>query len=213
MVKHVVVIASGHMTDYNKFTDVLASADVIIAADGGLNHLKKMNIPPTIMLGDFDSIDSIDAFKKYFPKAEVKVFEVRKDYTDSELAIRTAIEYNPEQITLLAVTGNRLDHSLANVMLLKTIYDAGIAGVILDEDNIIRYTEQNIILTGEIGSNMSLVPVGSSVTGITLKGFEYPLNDATLEFGSTTGISNVFSKESASIEIKSGRVLILQSSD
>lgn len=213
MAKHIVVIANGHMSDYKRFAAVLASADVIIAADGGLNHLKKMDIAPTLMLGDFDSIDSLDDFRKYFPKAEVHSFEVRKDYTDSELAIRTAIEYQATKITLLAVTGSRLDHSLANIMLLKLIYDAGIIGELINEDNVIRYTEKTIDLIGEVGSNMSIVPVGEEVSGITLSGFEYPLEDATLAFGSTTGISNVFAKERATVAIKSGKALVFQSRD
>lgn len=213
MPKHIVVIANGHMSDYERFTTVLASADVIIAADGGLNHLKRMGVSPTLMLGDFDSIDSLEDYKKHFPTAQVQAFDARKDYTDSELAVRTALEYHPTKVTLLAVTGSRLDHSLANIMLLKVLYDANVTSELINEDNVIRYTEKTIELEAEIGTNMSLLPVGEAVTGITLSGFEYPLEDATLNFASTTGISNVFAKERAKVEIKSGKVLVFQSRD
>lgn len=212
-VNHVIIVANGQMSDYKRFKEYLEGADLIIAADGGLKHLSQMDIAPTLMLGDFDSIDSIGEYRKQFPKAKTISFEERKNYTDSEIAVRKAIAYQPDRITLLAVTGNRLDHTLVNVTLLKLIYDAGIQGVIINEDNEIRYTESPIVLTGDVGSNMSLVPVSDVVTGITLKGFEYPLDNAKLYYGSTLGISNVFAKEEGSIHFRNGQLLILQSRD
>ncbi len=211
--KHIVVIANGAMDDYDYFKQVVVEADYIIAADGGLKHLDKMDVSPTLMLGDFDSIESIAYYKERFPEAEIKTFEIRKDYTDSELAVRLAIDYKPRKITLLGVTGSRLDHTMANVTLLKLIYDAGIEGVIVNEHNRVRYSEASMKLGGEIGTNMSIVPLSEEVSGITLSGFEYPLFEATLTFGSTTGISNVFAEEQAEVEIRSGRMLVLQSRD
>jgi len=211
--KHIVVIANGAMDDYDYFKQVLIKADYIIAADGGLKHLDKMDVSPTLMLGDFDSIESIAYYKERFPEAEVKTFEIRKDYTDSELAVRIAIDYKPSKVTLLGVTGSRLDHTMANVTLLKLIYDAGIEGLIVNEHNTVRYSEASMKLGGEIGTNMSIVPLSEEVSGITLSGFEYPLFEATLAFGSTTGISNVFAEEQAEVKIRSGRMLVLQSRD
>jgi thiamine pyrophosphokinase len=201
------------MVDYDQFSGILKGADLIIGVDGGLNHLGKMGIAPSLMMGDFDSIESIETYKKIYPNADVKTFDARKDFTDSELAVREAINYRPDKIVLLSVTGNRLDHTLANMSLLKLIYDAGVEGVIIDGSNEIRYMEDELVLQGVVGSNMSLLPLSKEVTGINLEGFDYPLVDATLQYGSTTGISNVFVKEVGRIKIKSGRLLVIQSRD
>lgn len=211
--KTVVIVANGHMTDYEKFAALIANADSVIGVDGGLKHLEKMGVTPTLMMGDFDSIDSIEYYSALFPKATIKTFEARKDYTDSELAVREAIKLLPDRIVLLSVTGNRLDHALANMSLLKLIYDAGIEGVVIDECNEIRYMEDELTLKGEVGTNMSLIPLSDVVKGINLDGFDYPLINATLKYGSTTGVSNVFVKEFARITIDSGRLLVIQSRD
>lgn len=211
--KHVAVVANGSINAYESFVEILKLADVIIAADGGLKHLEKMNVAPSLIIGDFDSIDSLAYYEKLFPMAEVRAFEVRKDYTDSELAVRIALDYQPETVTLIGVTGTRLDHTFGNLSLLKILYEAGVEGVIIDDHNQIRYIETELTLKAEIGTNMSIVPLSDNVTGITLEGFEYPLNDATLEFGSSTGISNVFAKTTGRIVIKAGRAFVLQSRD
>jgi len=211
--KHVAIVANGDMKDYDRFRDVLSKVDLIIGVDGGLKHLEKMAIQPTIMMGDFDSIESLEFYKKIFPKAEIQTFEIRKDYTDSELAVRKLIEMKAERAVLLGVTGSRLDHTLANISLLKVLYDAGVKGSIVNEDNVIHYTEDKLNLEAEIGTNMSILPMSDKVTGIYLDGFEYPLENATLTYGSTTGISNVFAKEEASIRIESGRIVVMQSRD
>lgn len=211
--KHVAVVANGSINTYKTFIEILKTADVIIAADGGLKHLEKMNVPPNLIIGDFDSIESLSYYEALFPLAEVRTFEVRKDYTDSELAVRIALEYKPELVTLIGVTGTRLDHTFGNLSLLKILYEAGVEGVIIDDHNEIRYIERELNLKAEIGTNMSIVPLSDRVTGITLEGFEYPLNDATLEFGSSTGISNVFARTRGKIVIKTGRAFVLQSRD
>lgn len=213
MCKHVAIVANGDMKDYDRFREVLSKVDLIIGVDGGLKHLEKMAIQPTIMMGDFDSIESLEFYKKIFPKAEIQTFEIRKDYTDSELAVRKLTEMKAERAILLGVTGNRLDHTLANISLLKVLYDAGVKGSIVNEDNVIHYTEDKLDLEAEIGTNMSILPMSDKVTGIYLDGFEYPLENATLTYGSTTGISNVFAKEEASIRIESGRIVVMQSRD
>ena len=76
------IVGAGDFEDfsYNK-------SDFIIAADGGYDHLKKINIKPNILLGDFDSIESIpdDRQKK------IK-FDTQKDFTDLYAAIQIGIK-------------------------------------------------------------------------------------------------------------------------
>jgi thiamine pyrophosphokinase len=55
--------------------------------------------------------------------------------------------------------------------------------------------------------------VTPTVRGVTLQGLSYPLEDHTLEMGTTLGISNYFSESWAQIKILSGTLLVIRSMD
>ena len=116
-----VIIANGDLEYTNDIIGVIKDAQLIISADGGARHLRILNILPHVMIGDFDSIHPED--KQFFKEKQVKTltFPPRKDHTDSELCVSWALENNATQITLLGVTGTRLDHTLANIFLLKKL--------------------------------------------------------------------------------------------
>jgi thiamine pyrophosphokinase len=116
-------------------------------------------------------------------------------------------------ITMLAATGTRLDHTLANVLLLVPLADAGICVRIMDAHNEICLVKDRLELSGNPGDLVSLIPLTATVTGVTLTGLSYPLRDQTLRIGTTLGISNFFSESAAQISIKSGTLLVIRSMD
>jgi thiamine pyrophosphokinase len=65
-------------------------------------------------------------------------------------------------------------------------------------------------LEGYTGQITSLIAISTDVQGITLKGFEYPLNNATLPFGSSRGVSNLLRTDKGLITLKSGTLLCVQ---
>jgi thiamine pyrophosphokinase len=62
-------------------------------------------------------------------------------------------------------------------------------------------------LTGKPGDVVSLIPLFGNVEGITTLGLEYPLNDESLAFGATRGVSNVLVQEQAEVNIRQGLIL------
>jgi thiamine pyrophosphokinase len=64
-------------------------------------------------------------------------------------------------------------------------------------------------LDGKPGDTVSLIPLGGDTEGITTQWLEYPLEDETLYFGSTRGISNVLLDENATVFIKKGLLLCI----
>ena len=88
-------------------------SDFIIAADGGYDYLKKINVTPDILLGDFDSIKSIPD-----PKQKKIKFKPEKDFTDIYAAIRFGIKSGCKIFHIYGALGKRFDHSLANIQLL-----------------------------------------------------------------------------------------------
>lgn len=84
-----------------------------------MEFFRRTGIVPDVIIGDFDSVnaDTLDFFKKKNDIEWTKLNPV-KDDTDTEAAIRLAIEKGAQSITLLGATGSRIDHVLANIELL-----------------------------------------------------------------------------------------------
>ncbi|MBU8848644.1 MAG: thiamine diphosphokinase [Desulfobacterales bacterium] len=208
-----VIIASGDLEYTNAILRVIKDAQLIISADGGAGHLRKLNILPHVMIGDFDSIHPDD--KQFFKEKKVKMltFPSRKNHTDSELCVSWGLENNATDITLLGVTGTRLDHTLANIFLLKKLAEQNIPARIINKNNEIHIVTSFLELKGRPNDFLSIIPVTRQVSGITLKGLEYPLVDATLEMGSCLGISNSFKEAVASVSIEKGILIVTKSTD
>ena len=192
-----VIIGNGTICDYDYIKSKLYDDDYIICADGGLKHIEKLGIEPDIAIGDFDSAP---------PTAQnCKVYPVRKDFTDGELAVNYAIEKGYEEILLIAMTGERLDHTLTDIFLLSK--KKGMR--LIDDKNEIMVVTDNLEITGSEGKTLSIIPVFGNLEGIATTGLEYPLNNETLYFGQSRGNSNVVIADVCTIEVKSGIGLII----
>ena len=118
--KHIVIVVGGSIDDEMAAELIRKEQpDVCMAADSGMNFFYRNRICPDVIVGDFDSVSSeaLEYFKT-IPDIEWKVLNPVKDDTDTESAIRLAIEQGAERITLLGATGTRLDHVLGNIELL-----------------------------------------------------------------------------------------------
>lgn len=200
-----VIVGNGEVDETMK--KELPKGAYVICADGGFKHMKKLGMKPDIIIGDMDSADlNTDEFKTI-------VYPVRKDFTDSEISVDYALENGFDEIIMLGFTGTRLDHTLTNFFLLKKISDCGKRGIIVDKHNKIYYAEKETVIYGGRGDIVSLIPVGGDVSGITTEGLEYPLNNETLEFGKSRGVSNVMTADVCRITKKSGIAMIIKSKD
>ena len=106
-----VIIGNGDIKDYKYIKSKISADDFVICADGGLRHIENLDIKADVAIGDFDSADIDEEITHY-------VFPVDKDYTDGELAVNYAVENGYDDILLIAMTGQRLDHTLSNFFLL-----------------------------------------------------------------------------------------------
>lgn len=208
-----VIIASGNLDNSDKILDLIKEASLIICADGGARHLRRFNILPHVLVGDFDSIDNAD--KLFFQQSGVKLlsFPADKDKTDSELCIDIALEKKASDITLLGVTGSRMDHTIANIFLLTELSLKNIPARIIDKTNEIHIVTSTLALFGRPGDYVSLIPVSEKVEGVTLEGLEYPLVNAVIPRGSSLGVSNCFKETNATITVKKGTLIVTKSKD
>ncbi|MCH5210748.1 MAG: thiamine diphosphokinase [Oscillospiraceae bacterium] len=195
-----VIIGNGYIKNYEYIKSKILKDDYIICADGGYNHAVKMGIKPDVLIGDFDSAKDYEGFKDRIQ------YPVRKDFTDGELAVRYAIEHGFEDIVLIALTGNRLDHTMADIFLLSLCPK----GIMIDDNNEIYLLKDTLRISGRKGQTLSIVPVSGDALGLSTKGLEYPLYEETLYFASSRGISNVMTEEICEISIKKGMALVIK---
>ena len=63
------------------------------------------------------------------------------------------------------------------------------------------------------GTTVTLLPVGGDATGVRTKGLRYPLDDETLRFGRSRGLSNIVTKGAASVSVENGILLVIEIRD
>ena len=208
----------------------------LIAADRGLEFFLDYLILPDVVIGDFDSLSEdgknfLEMQNEDIPyggmlewklqKGEGKVVEVvrlrpEKDDSDTQSAMNYAIQNGAKEIVILGVTGNRVDHLMANFGLLILAQKQDTEVALAD-----RYNYMNLIPSGTIlkkaeqfGKYVSFFPLGGDVTGLTLEGFKYPLDKyhlTTADSGLT--VSNEISEEYAKVTYESGTLLMIMSRD
>jgi thiamine pyrophosphokinase len=182
---------------------------IVIAADGGTVHCQRLGIIPDVVIGDFDSLDEPELLAAQKDGAQLIRHPARKDFTDLELALRYAVERGAQEILVLGALGNRWDQSLANLLLPAADSLASVNITLLDWPQEIRLVRpgRSLEIQGNPGDTVSLIPLGIQPLGITTQGLEYPLDNESLEFGGTRGISNVLLGETASVTLKEGLLL------
>ena len=185
---------------------MILPGDTIICADSGYDHALRMGIKPDLVLGDMDSVRHEPACEK------VERFPAEKDWTDTELAVRTAVSQGFTTLLLLAASGSRWDHMLANFLLLEPLQAQGIQAEIANEYNRMTLITEQIALHGQLGELVSLVPI-TCCTGVTTQGLYYPLQQETLPPGTSRGVSNYFVTPNASVSLSTGKLLVIQSKD
>lgn len=208
--ERVVIIANGQFNNLEFYKKVIRDMDYIICADGGTNHAMTMGVTPQLVVGDLDSIDQKVYQKLYSYGIKFLKFPKEKDEADLELALLEAIKLKPREIIILGALGNRVDHLMANLMVLILPLKKGIPTKIIDEANEIYLIDKQLELQGNKGDFISLFPLSADVKGVTTQGLKYPLKDEILYLGPTRGLSNEFIGTEAKINITQGLLLVIK---
>ncbi len=207
--KRIFIISGGEIRDPLFLKDRLAFAERsdLICADRGALHLYRLGLVPEAIIGDMDSLGL--ELMRFFEEEGCRFirYPERKDETDTELALAYAFLQEPESIHIFGATGGRLDHTLANISLLVSGAEKGIPVALVNEWGDIFLVHKNYRLEGEVGQTVSFFPLTLSVEGITLEGFEYPMEGGVMKLGHPVGISNRLKAAQGLIAVKSGYLL------
>lgn len=207
----IVVVASGALAPDDEAW--LDGADAVIAADGGAAALDRLGRRPDRLVGDLDSAPPELVERLEAGGTRIDRHPVDKDASDTELAVRAAIEDGADQVDLLGATGgDRLDHELANLMLLADPAFAGIELRAIAGSTTVRAVRggERLVLEGGAGDLVTLLPIAGDADGVTTTGLRWPLDAATLRMGRSRGLSNVVVGPDASVTLTDGVLLVVE---
>ena len=189
--------------EFDALAAPIGTDDYLLAADGGLLHLQKLNLAPHGIIGDFDS-------QGYIPTG-AQVFPVEKDDTDAMLAARKGLELGFREFLFYgSLDGKRLDHTIANFQTLQFLHDRGATAYLIGKDYLVTVIgNETVEFPAEATGILSLFCLGPDAEGITLENLHYPLDRGKLTSGFPLGISNHFTGKSARITVEKGSVLAL----
>lgn len=180
----------------------------IIAADAGIGHAAMLGITPELWVGDFDSIppDLPDCLTSV-PR---QTFPSEKDKTDGELAIDAALERGATALILAgAFGGARADHSFLHLALAIRLAEGGTTVLLTSGAQ-----EGVPLLCGDAaefdyaeGTLFSILGF-SDLSGLTVEGAKWPLDQVEVTFGSSLTLSNEV-KGRLRITLGEGRAMLL----
>ena len=191
---------------------IAAGADLLIAADGGALQCSRWGLQPRLVVGDLDSLGGAGAEALARTGVEVRAYPPAKDESDTELAVRCAVEAGADEIVLLAALGGpRLDHELANILLLadERLRDLGVRVVRGGTTVRALHGPGRLALEGLPGDTVTLLPVGEAGRVVTHR-LRYALTGETLHRGVARGLSNVIADDGASVSLGRGVLLVIE---
>ncbi|HYO49009.1 MAG TPA: thiamine diphosphokinase [Chloroflexia bacterium] len=211
-VKCVWVLASAPHADPRLSLRWAPVADRVVAADGGMFLASRLGITPDVVVGDLDSYDPALVDDLLASGVEVRRYQHHlKMETDTELAMLVALEWQPETVILMGGIGGRLDHSLANILLLTHPQLAPVDVRIIDGNQQVSLAKRGRWndIAGDVGDTVTLLPVGDGAQGVRTEGLHWPLYGETLPPGRGRGVSNLIDEPGARVWVEAGQLLIV----
>ena len=183
----------------------LPDAEMVIAADEGIDNARLLGMPEDLLVGDLDSAsDGSEAFA-----GSVQRHPVDKDQTDLELALAAALAAGMKSVTVVGTMAGRVDHALGNLLLLTADrwqalridarIDSARAWVVRDR----------LVVDGAPDELLSLMAIGGPATGVSTSGLAWPLDSALLESGPGLGLSNRMTGPTAKLSVQQGVLLVI----
>ncbi len=195
------IIGAGEF-DYPKLKP--GESDYVIGVDGGFAYLKKMELEPDMVLGDFDS------FRQSPVHPNLIQLEPEKDDTDMLAALRKGMELGYRSFHIYGGLGGRISHTIANLQCLVWLLKRGARGYLFYKNITITAVRNGSITFGkEKKGYLSVFAFDGEAKGVTLKNLKYPLEDAVLKTDYPIGVSNEFQGIESEVSVRDGVLLLM----
>lgn len=184
--------------------------DLCIAADAGFRTAEALGERVDILLGDFDSLGEPPARDGM----EIIRVPAEKDLTDTQLALKVALDRGANEIILIAGLSGRLDHTLSTLSILKDMQARGLYGYLTDGQNRVHYLcASSLLVARSHYKYLSLIAATPTVKGVSVEGCKYPLSRATLRDSLQYAVSNEITGNAALVSCKKGGLYVIESRD
>lgn len=214
-----VLILGGRDIYYDGVVDQLFEDDVFICADHGADHARAMQLIPSVIVGDLDSILPDTLYWAKTLGIKIQQFPTEKDMTDSEIALSML---NPiEPILVVLSLSGRIDHVLSNFLVAGRMAEKGADILMTDGKTTVKiisgpaqyHIDRAIFRKHELEGNpliVSMIPLFGIVQSVTTSGLYYALNKHDLSCGSSFSVSNkaISPEEEIVVEFMSGVMAI-----
>ena len=197
--KNYLISIGGNST--SNVLSIESNFEEIIAVDSGVEHLLKLSLDPTTLIGDLDSISkkSLDELKKSGVK--ILAFNSKKDQTDFELALNYLEEAEKSKVYIIGGESGEIDHLISIFLLIpsKSFF----------ENIIWLYGDKKIIFRQKLELNIkkltkfSIIPL-SDLTNLSIDGAEWNLDNKNIQFGETLTLRNFTNEDQLNIRCDKG---------
>ncbi len=188
--------------------------DYCIAVDGGLMYCEVLELEPDFIIGDFDSLEG------EYKEAVVRICEncpekilalpVEKDDTDMLEAVKHGLQLGYQRFWLYAANGGRLEHTIANIQLLKFLKEQGAVGYIMDGTGMILLAQnETVSFRDTMEGYVNVFSMNEKAHGVSIRGLKYELDHVTMTNAFPVGISNEFIGVQSDITVEDGTLLII----
>lgn len=206
----VTVIVANAPWSWTRAAVALASrAELLLAADGGANHLARIGLRPAAVVGDLDSIRP--EVRRWVGESHI-VQRTDQDTTDLHKTLAYAVgERGARRVTVLAIAGGRLDHAMESLALLAR-WSARAEIDAWDGTTRIVPVTRTLELALRPGQTVSLLPLGRC-EGVRTSGLRWALAGDALDLGERTGISNLAAEPRVAVSLEKGALLVFVHDD
>ena len=190
-----VLIANGKKPKNKKIIEILKNTKNVICVDNGYELASELNITPSVVIGDLDSVD-INKISK-----DILIIKDEDQNTnDLEKALNYCLSKNIRDIILVGTTGERDDQNLATILVsLEYIEQLNIE--ILSDLYSIEFVNGERDFEATPMREVSLISIDKDNI-ITSQGLKYNLEKSKLS-SATHGISNYSIEKKFSISCSS----------
>ncbi|MGH9247574.1 MAG: thiamine diphosphokinase [Acidimicrobiales bacterium] len=204
----VIVVGGGDALDPSVH-ELLPDADLVIAADAGVDHAARIGLHVDVAVGDFDSVTAAGLQAAVAAGAHVERHATDKDAIDLELAFHAARHAGADRVVVVGLDGGRLDLFVANLLLLASPDFADLAVEAIIGEAHVFVIRNELTISGRPGDLLSLLPVNGLARAVTTEGLRYPLHAEDLPAGTSRGCSNEFLSPVARVTIEAGTLLAI----
>ncbi|WEV69825.1 thiamine diphosphokinase [Bifidobacterium sp. ESL0775] len=206
-----VVFAAGAYYGNEPSAEKLPRDAYVIAADGGLDHVRALGVRPNLVIGDFDSVNA------QAPQ-DVETIQLPAEHDDPDMlsALKVGWSRGYRDFHIYGGLGGRIDHTIANIQMLALLAHNGGHGLLYGEHSVVTAICDGSVhfpadgLPHAAANRMVSVFSHADISrGVTETGLKYELENGTMHSDTVLGVSNErLDGCAASISVSDGTLIV-----